>query len=243
MEKLTVKKVSFNSEKPSIDEIEALFNRENIEFHPIDKVDWPEIAPYKPDVKFRIMHSETEIYLQYVVEEDEVRAIYDYDCGSRPYTDDCVEFFMVPSDADPSYYNLELNCVGHGTFNYGPDRNHRSHCDDAIISQIRRRSTLGDKALGESYSLARDTTSMPGPYPCANCCKEKASWRLTIAIPKSVYAQVDPDVKPFSGRTLRANFYKCGDDTAMPHYLSWNRIEIEKPDFHRPDWFGEVYFE
>jgi hypothetical protein len=42
--------------------------------------------------------------------------------------------------------------------------------------------------------------------------------------------------------TIRANFYKCGDSTAVPHYLSWSHIATETPDFHRPEFFGELYF-
>ncbi len=36
----------------------------------------------------------------------------------------------------------------------------------------------------------------------------------------------------------KANFYKCGDMTDHPHYISWTNIETEKPDFHVPDFFG-----
>jgi hypothetical protein len=42
--------------------------------------------------------------------------------------------------------------------------------------------------------------------------------------------------------TLRANFYKCGDGTSVPHYLSWNQVITETPDFHRPEFFGEISF-
>ncbi|MDR1556412.1 MAG: hypothetical protein LBS88_05185, partial [Tannerellaceae bacterium] len=35
---------------------------------------------------------------------------------------------------------------------------------------------------------------------------------------------------------------KCADDTDTPHYLSWNPIAVSAPDFHRPDFFGEIYF-
>jgi hypothetical protein len=41
---------------------------------------------------------------------------------------------------------------------------------------------------------------------------------------------------------MRANFYKCGDKTKRAHFLSWNPIDIAKPDFHRPDFFGEITF-
>ena len=48
---------------------------------------------------------------------------------------------------------------------------------------------------------------------------------------------LDPANLPHS---IRANFYKCGDKTAHPHYLSWSPIDTPKPDFHRPDFFGEL---
>ena len=96
-------------------------------------------------------------------------------------------------------------------------------CDDRIISQIRRHSTLGSEAFG----------MREGPQ----------EWTVTIAVPKRLYAQADLNLTEFSGRTVKANFYKCGDDTAVPHFLSWNPVGVPKPSFHQPDFFGDVYFE
>jgi hypothetical protein len=45
------------------------------------------------------------------------------------------------------------------------------------------------------------------------------------------------------GKTCRANFYKCGDDLPEPHFLSWNNIIADKPDFHLPQYFGTLTFE
>ena len=56
-------------------------------------------------------------------------------------------------------------------------------------------------------------------------------------IPLSILG-LDTDHKP---EKLLGNFYKCGDATEMPHYLSWNPIQTERPDFHRPEFFGELY--
>ena len=39
------------------------------------------------------------------------------------------------------------------------------------------------------------------------------------------------------------NFYKCGDKQVEPHYLSWNPVLTDNPDFHRPEYFGKVIFE
>lgn len=219
---ILVAKVAFPSPEPSLEAVKSRFEQAAVEWHAIDQVNWP-AYPYKPEVRFRIMHSETEIYLQFHVRGNGVRATYDYDFGSRPFKDDCVEFFMLPSDRDSTYYNFEMNCIGHGTFDYGTDRNGRHCCGEEILRQIRRESTLGSTAFG----------MREGPQ----------EWTLTVAIPKRLYAQTDLDLTSFSGRTVRANFYKCGDDTAVPHYLSWNPIQVPKPDFHRPDYFGEIRFE
>ena len=219
---IIVSKVAFSSPAPSMEEVKAKFDDASIEWNAIDKINW-DTHTYKPEVHFRIMHSDTEIYLQYKVKENGLRATYGFDAGSRPYTDDCVEFFMIPSDVEPSYFNLEMNCIGHGTFNWGPTRQERYRGDDSIVSQIRRESSLGSEPFGNKE----------GEY----------EWTLTIAIPKSLYTQRDKDLADFSGRTVRANFYKCGDETAVPHYLSWNPIGTPKPQFHAPDYFGELKFE
>ena len=126
---LIAAKVAFSTPEPAIDEVIAKFDQAGIAWNAIDQVNWPEY-PYKPEVEFRIMHSDTEIYLQYHVKENGARATYDYDYRSKPYTDDCVEFFMIPSDRDNSYFNLEMNCIAHGTFDYGPLGGPRFHCDD-----------------------------------------------------------------------------------------------------------------
>ena len=65
-----------------------------------------------------------------------------------------------------------------------------------------------------------------------------AEWSLTISIP---FELIGLDGKKLPEKIL-ANFYKCGDGTQNVHYVSWNAIEVAKPDFHRPDYFGEIYF-
>ena len=41
-------------------------------------------------------------------------------------------------------------------------------------------------------------------------------------------------------KEMRANFYKCGNNTVIPHYSTWNRVELPKPDYHRPEFFGRL---
>lgn len=40
------------------------------------------------------------------------------------------------------------------------------------------------------------------------------------------------------GTIFRGNLYKCGDETETEHYGTWNLVNSEKPDFHRPESFG-----
>ena len=49
-------------------------------------------------------------------------------------------------------------------------------------------------------------------------------------------------ITDFGGRTLHGNFYKCGDLLQVPHFLSWNPIQLPKPCFHCPEFFGELIF-
>ena len=42
------------------------------------------------------------------------------------------------------------------------------------------------------------------------------------------------------GKEMRANFYKCGDKTVAKHYSAWNPVLTERPDYHRPEYFGKI---
>ena len=45
------------------------------------------------------------------------------------------------------------------------------------------------------------------------------------------------------GYSFYANFYKCGDETAFPHFGMWNEVDSQIPDFHRPEFFGRLVIE
>jgi hypothetical protein len=66
-------------------------------------------------------------------------------------------------------------------------------------------------------------------------------WNLLVVIPATAYWQ--SGLESFNGIKANANLYKCGDNLTTPHFLSWNPIHTEKPDFHVPQYFGELDFE
>ena len=73
MKELKVKKISETITDAAA--VPALLDKENVAFQALDVVNWA-AYPYKPDVKFRIAHTENSILLQYHVKEASLRAKY-----------------------------------------------------------------------------------------------------------------------------------------------------------------------
>lgn len=61
----------------------------------------------------------------------------------------------------------------------------------------------------------------------------QAKFFLPFSFVKSHFADFSPEFK--------GNFYKCGDETACVHYGTWNPVEVSRPDYHRPEFFGDLY--
>lgn len=68
-------------------------------------------------------------------------------------------------------------------------------------------------------------------------------WNIEYKIPLVLIQQFVPEFQAVSGKSIRANCYKCGNLTVQRHYFSWNPVELPKPSFHCPPHFGIMYFE
>lgn len=213
---MTVKKISAANIEAC--DLPKLFDEEKIDFQSIQCVNWAEYS-YKPKVGFRIAHTQNSILLHFKVKEASVRARYSEDNGSV-WTDSCVEFFSIPA-GDGIYYNIECNCIGTILIGAGAERHDREHAPKEVTACVKRWSTLGNKPFEEQIG---DT-----------------NWEVALIIPYTVFFK--HQITSLDGKVVRANFYKCGDELQTPHFLSWNPIGIEKPDFHRPDFFGTLVFE
>lgn len=213
---MKVKKVSIAN--VDVEALPELLDQEKIGFEPITNVNWDEY-PYRPKVEFRIAHADDAILLHYKVTEASVRARYGEDNGSV-WTDSCVEFFSIPAN-DGIYYNIECNCAGTILVGAGPQRNGRELAPQEVMDRVQRWSSLGRQSFEERIG--------------------ECTWEVALIIPYSVYFK--HQITSLDGKEVKANFYKCGDELQTPHFLSWNPIRIEKPDFHRPDFFGTLEFE
>ncbi len=186
-----------------------------VPFEPIDTVNWPDDYPYCPKVKVRMAWCPEGFVLHYQVSEQSVRATYGEDDG-KVWTDSCVECFVRNVETD-SYYNIECNCVGTMLIGMGAGKD-RCRLPLEILSEVKRWTTLGREPFGD--------------------IAEPTDWEVALVVPAMVF-----DKEPLrleSGASLRANFYKCGDDLPVPHFVSWNPIATDKPSFHRPECFGEL---
>ena len=216
MKELYVKKISLKD--VPVEAVPALLDAEKIAFEPIGTVNWKEY-PYQPEASFRIAHTGDAIVLHYKVRENSVRATAAADNGPV-WEDACVEFFSIPEE-DSIYYNMECNCAGTLLVGVGSGRNGREHAPQAVMDGVQRWASLGRTPFEERIG--------------------ECAWEVVLIIPTATYFK--HEVKSLSGKTVRANFYKCGDKLQTPHFLSWNPIAVESPDFHRPEFFGTLRFE
>jgi len=214
MKELLVKKVDIKADAPWDTVLKAF---ETAEWNAIDIVNWFDY-PYRPKVDFRMVYGASALLLQFRVKEQAVRAVATADNG-EVWKDSCVEMF-INSAGDGLYYNFEFNCIGTCLLAVGATRQDREMAKPEVLSKIRRKTSLERKPFAER--------------------KGETEWDLSAVIPFVCFFK-HPDYAP-DGKTARANFYKCGDDLTVPHYLSWNPIKAENPDFHRPECFGNVRF-
>jgi hypothetical protein len=129
------------------------------------------------------------------------------------WQDSCVEFFIKLGG---EYRIFEFNSLGVCLSAIGSDRHARKPLDEANLKQITRWPSLKSESLPSEDHLS--------------------DWSLTIAIPLDLIG-LETENK------FMANFYKCGDETKVPHYISWSPIKTSSPDFHRPEYFSRLELE
>lgn len=183
---------------------------------PVVENNWPDKAPYAPDCTAVVARSLTHLAVVFHVRGLDLLAKAMEDNGPT-YKDSCCEMFIT-DPYDGTYYNFEINCIGTVNAAKRTSRINKTRLDADTLSRIIRHT-----------STPREVIDQDGLH----------SWSVAMLIPLDVIG-IDPRNVPVSAR---CNFYKCADDAAHPHYLSWNPIKIAKPDFHRPEYFGEMLFD
>jgi len=182
----------------------------------INKINWPEAFPYAPETSVEVSNDHEALYLHWHVKGEQLRAMTAEDQGPV-WEDSCVEFFcQIPGDAH--YMNFETNCIGAmvASRRLGRDKDVQVLSPEEM-ALIKRRCSFPREAFEEKDGLFE--------------------WEVELEIPLKLIFR---DQKPVFPQRLKANFYKCADQTKRPHFVSWQPIDLPKPDFHCPEFFGEL---
>lgn len=132
-----------------------------------------------------------------------------------PVSDDsCVEVFLRPQDGG-EYWNLEFNIAEF------INASHR------LVRNAKTPLTPDERAAIVRIAEPR----ISAPDDCAGI----GEWTLEVRIPWKILG-----VEPRKGLRMTGNFYACAGNADKPYYLSWAPIATPAPDFHRPEFFGEI---
>jgi|ERR1035437_311962 hypothetical protein len=215
MKKIHIPLIDSISQDSPMEDISNLMD--SLSKHHIDNEPWPNLR-CNCQASFSIAHLGTAVLLKYYVNEDVIKVAMNK-TNDPVYKDNCVEFF-ISFESEKEYYNIEINCVGVCLLGYGDSRVNRTILPENIIDKIRRNILIKSAWLSSSTRF---------------------EWQIALVIPIEVFKYTD--LKSFAKNKVRGNFYKCGDDLPNPHFLAWNMIYAQNPDFHLPEFFGQLEFE
>ena len=177
-----------------------------------------DIPAFKPIAEAKMSYDDDYIYVIYRVKDRYVRSITDKINGPV-WKDSAVEFFFSPEADNPmNYFNLEINCGG-----------------TPLLHHKKIRPTVEDIQKIEIKSSLPKVVDPEITKP--------VTWTMSFKIPLSMIEKYTNVVRPKPGVSWRANFYKIAEINSNPHYITWNEVKNDKPQFHLPKFFGILKFE
>ncbi|MHC4124643.1 MAG: carbohydrate-binding family 9-like protein [Planctomycetota bacterium] len=178
---------------------------------------------HKPETQAKVLYDEEFIYVIFRVEDKYIKAVAQkyHDPVCR---DSCVEFFFTPGeDISKGYFNIEINCGG----------------TMLLYHQISR--SEGRVAVSEAdcdkIEIYHSEPKIIEPEK-----QEPTTWFVEYKVPLAMLKKYMKVIMPNTDVKWKANFYKCADKTSHPHWLTWSVVDLPKPDFHRPEFFGTLEF-
>lgn len=179
---------------------------------PIDTLLWTDETDVSAQAQ--ICYDEENFILRLEATEPNIRMVNKpEDLLAEVCEDSCLEFFLQPTDR-VDYFNFEINPNRAIYLGFGPD----------LPNNIRQ-------IVPEVQELLDIQTAFTD-----------GGWYVTYKVPFAFIRRFFPDFNPTKGTKVRANFYKCGDETVKMHFLGWNPVEQEEPAFHVPKFFGQLIF-
>lgn len=130
--------------------------------------------------------------------------------SGRVCEDSCLEFFVMPKPAGDSRY-VNIEVNAAGTGHIG---------------------------IGAGRHARFKLTSAPPDFDIHSSEHAGGWWAVSYTLGAAFLREHFGDcLKP--GAEMRGNFYKC-DESIHPHFGTCFPVKAEKPDFHRPEFFGKL---
>lgn len=184
----------------------------------IDRVNWPEF-PYKPLTTFSIAHTDKSLYIDFFVRCNYLRAM-NYETNTPVHEDSSVAMAFQAPSRENSFVYLEFNCIGTKAGQYIEAGESTRQIDPSVLDKIVVSPSCGFKPFRELEGLF--------------------SWNILAEIPLSLFGLESVD---FPVKGIRCNFYKCASGTQQPHFLSWQPVDTQKPDFKNQSSLREIVLE
>ncbi len=174
---------------------------------------WESTPSYRPlcFCKIGLVNDSIVVFLKCY--ESEPRAVYE-NRDDPMYLDSCLEFFAACVKGRNEYVNVECNSRGVFLCEFGDGKYNRS-----LTSSLTSLSPKVDSFKGEDDN---------GSY-----------WGVQIELSKDFVCDLYKTDMDFEFSDIRANFYKCGDDCEIQHYVAFSPVTTLPPGFHNPDCFAE----
>ena len=179
----------------------------------LDKINWG-FTEYTPEVYAKVVYDEFGFTVEFVTKEsDPLREKTEH--NQEVSQDSCVEFFVNfdPENSD-EYINFEVNANGVMRADIRTDRYNYTGFPIEDIKSLNIETKIED-----DY------------------------WTVKYKIPMELIKKYYPKFDINKCEYIKGNMYKCGSWTKIRHYMTLFELKCEKPDFHRPEYFGIISVE
>lgn len=182
-------------------------------WHRLTSYHWEGDPPYRPDTYFKMGVVGESLVASLKCYEENPRAVFE-NRDDPIYRDSCLEFFVAPFEDKEEYINIEMNSKGAFLCEFGKGKYDRvflkSFTDAAPVVEAFNGEDINGSFWGVKATLTKDFLS-------------------------DVY-KIEKENIDFT--TVKANFYKCGDDCEVQHYLAFSPVTTLPPGFHNPECFA-----
>lgn len=180
-----------------------------------------------PMTRAKLLYDDKNIYVFFIVQDNYVRSVAQAHHGDV-WADSCVEFFFTPGeDISEGYFNVEANCGGFILMRH-----------QIVEGQCQKPVDVNDI---DKMNIEHSMPKIVEPE-----ITEPTTWTLKYALGFDVIEKYASLKKPETGVKWRANFFKCAENNSHPHWLTWAFVDnsgLPEPNFHIPQYFGELQFD